>query len=345
MAPLTRSRAGESRVPNELMAEYYAQRASAGLIISEATTISSQANGWVQSPGIYTDEMTRGWSQVVQRVHAAGGRMFLQLWHQGRSSHSDFHNGELAVAPSAIAIDNGEPIRTPEGKKPHEVPRALRTDEIPLIVADYAKAAQRAKEAGFDGVEIHAANGYLIDQFLQSKTNHRDDQYGGDIESRYRFLGEVVDAVTKVWTPSRVGVRLAPNGVFNDMGSSDFREQFSYTAQQLDGYRLAYLHVMDGLAFGFHELGQAMTLSDFRAEFAGPLMGNCGYDQASAESAIASGPADMIAFGRPYISNPDLVKRFENGWALTDPGNPELWYSHEAEGYTTFPTYIETNGQ
>ena len=338
MAPLTRSRAGESRIPNDLMAEYYSQRASAGLIISEATTISPQANGWIQSPGIYTAEMTEGWRKVVDAVHAAGGRIFLQLWHMGRASHSDYHNGERAVAPSPIAIE-GDPIRTPQGQKPHEVPRELATDEIPKIVEEYRMAAERAKTAGFDGVEIHAANGYLIDQFLQSKTNHRTDQYGGSIENRYRFLGEVVDAVTSVWSSKQVGVRLAPNGVFNDMGSPDYREQFTHVAEQLDCYRLGYMHVMDGLAFGFHELGEAMTLAEFRKHFAGPLMGNCGYDQPSAEAAINQDEADLIAFGRPYISNPDLVERFRNDWPLTDPGSPELWYSHEAEGYTTFPTY------
>ena len=338
MAPLTRARAGESRVPNELMAEYYSQRASAGLIISEATTISPHANGWIQSPGIYTDEMTAGWRKVVDSVHAAEGRIFLQLWHMGRASHSDFHGGKLAVAPSAIAIQ-GDPIRTPKGEKPHEVPRALENDEISQVVQEYRNAAEHAKSAGFDGIEVHAANGYLIDQFLQSKTNHRTDQYGGSVENRFRFLGEVVDAVTSVWDAKRVGVRLAPNGAFNDMGSPDYREQFTYAAQQLDQYRLAYLHIVDGLGFGFHELGEPMVLSEFRSVFAGPLMGNCGYDQSSAEAAITKGDADMIAFGRPFISNPDLVDRFKNDWPLNDAGNPELWYSHDAEGYTTFPRY------
>ena len=200
-------------------------------------------------------------------------------------------------------------------------------------------AAENALAAGFDGVEIHGANGYLIDQFLQSKTNQRTDDYGDSIENRYRFLGQVVDAVTSVWPAKRVGVRLSPNGAFNDMGSPDYRDQFTYAAEQLDNYRLGYLHIVDGLAFGFHELGEAMGLSDFRKLFAGPLMGNCGYSQESAESAISNGDADMIAFGRPYISNPDLVERFQNGWPLTDPGSPELWYSHEAEGYTTFSKY------
>ena len=199
MAPLTRSRAGESRVPNALMAEYYSQRTSAGLIITEATTISPQANGWNQSPGIYTDEMVDGWKLVTEAVHAQGGRTFLQLWHTGRASHSDFHDGDLPVAPSPIAI-SGDGIHTPDGeKKQYEIPRALETVEIQKIVVDYRQAAERALAAGFDGVEIHSANGYLLDQFLQSKTNHRTDVYGGSIENRYRFLGEVVDAVTSVF--------------------------------------------------------------------------------------------------------------------------------------------------
>ena len=338
MAPLTRSRAGDSRIPNDLMAEYYVQRASAGLIISEATTISPQANGWVKSPGIYTDAMVEGWRSIVGSVHDRGGKIFLQLWHMGRASHSDFHGGKLAVAPSAIAIQ-GDPIRTPKGKQPHEVPRALEAEEIPGIVEEYRKAASNAKTAGFDGIEIHAANGYLIDQFLQSKTNHRTDQYGGSIENRTRFLEEVTAAVTSVWDSRRVGVRLSPNGAFNDMGSPDYREQFTYAARQLKQFNLCYLHVVDGLAFGFHELGEPMILADFKKIFDGPLMGNCGYEKESAELAVSSGKADLIAFGRPFISNPDLVERFRNNWPLTDPGSPHLWYAHEAEGYTTFGNY------
>lgn len=341
MAPLTRARAGASRVPNELMEEYYSQRASAGLIISEATVISEQAIGWRDTPGIFTDEMERGWSRVVQAVHSRQGRIFLQLWHMGRSSHSDFHDGKIPVAPSAIAIQ-GDGIHTPSGKKPYETPRALKTEEIADIVEDYRKAAERAKLAGFDGVEIHSANGYLIDQFLQSKSNHRTDRYGGTIENRYRFLGEIVDAVTTVWPAGRIGVRLAPNGVHGDMGSSDFREQFTYVAKQLDQYGLAYLHVMDGTAFGFHNLGPAMTLHEFREVFSGPLMGNVGYTRETAEQAIARGDADLIAFGRPFISNPDLVERFANGWPLADAASTSLWYAQGSQGYTDFAPYSDT---
>ena len=339
MAPLTRSRAGAERIPNATMAEYYVQRSAAGLIISEATTISPEANGWLESPGIYTDAMTEGWKGITQAVHAAGGRMFLQLWHLGRSSHSSFHGGSLPVAPSAIAI-HGDGIHTPTGKQPYEVPRALETDEIPRVVDDYRKAAVRAREAGFDGVEIHGANGYLIDAFLQSRTNHRTDRYGGSVENRTRFLLEVVEAVTGVWPACRVGVRLSPNGVFNDMGSPDYREQFTHAASRLDAFGLAYLHVMDGLAFGFHKLGEPMTLAEFRAVFHGPLIGNCGYTQEKAEAAIAAGLADLVAFGRPYIANPDLVERFRNGWPLAKQADMSTWYSPTgAKGYSDFPPY------
>ena len=339
LAPMTRSRAGTARIPNRLMAEYYAQRSSAGLLITEATTVSEEANGWNESPGVYTDEMTEGWKHVVNAVHETGGVIFLQLWHMGRASHSSFHDGKPAVAPSAIKIN--EPyIHTPIGKQPHEVPRALETSEIPRVVDDYRRAAQRAKEAGFDGVEIHGANGYLIDAFLQSKTNHRTDQYGGSVENRFRFLKEVVEGVTSVWPAHRVGVRLSPNGSFNDMGSPDYREQFTFVASQLARFGLAYLHVMDGLAFGFHKLGEPMTLAEFRKVFHGPLMGNCGYTQETAEKVIAEGHADLIAFGRPFISNPDLVERFKNGWPLAEEAPMSDWYLPTgAKGYTDFPVY------
>ncbi|MEJ2717487.1 MAG: alkene reductase [Deltaproteobacteria bacterium] len=339
MSPLTRSRAGEERMPNALMAEYYAQRASAGLLITEATVISRQGIGWLNSPGIYSDEQARAWKQVVDAVKERGSSMFLQLWHCGRASHSSFHeNGELPVSASAVKL-NGDYIHTPLGKQPYETPRALETDEIPGVVLDYREAARRAKEAGFDGIEIHAANGYLIDQFLQSKTNHRTDRYGGSLENRYRFLGEIVESVSEVWPASRVGVHLAPNGNFNDMGAPDFRETFRYVATRLNEVGLAYLHVVDGLEFGFHGLGEPMTLGEFREVFKGPLIGNCGYTQERAEEAIRTGQADLIAFGRPYISNPDLVARFANGWPLNPPAEMKAWYSFDAEGYIDFPLY------
>lgn len=337
LAPMTRSRAGAERLPNALMATYYAQRAGCGLIISEATAISPQANGWVNSPGIYTDAMVDGWKEVVKQVHAAGSRIFLQLWHMGRASHSSFHGGKLAVAPSAIAIQ-GDYIHTPIGKQPHEVPRALETHEIPGVVEEYRRAAANAKLAGFDGVEVHGANGYLIDQFLQSKSNHRTDEYGGAVANRYRFLRDVVTAVCSVYPANRVGVRISPNGVFNDMGSPDYRETFLYVAEQLDKFGLAYLHVMDGLAFGFHGLGTPMTLAEFRSVFSGTLMGNCGYTAEQAERAIELGDADLISFGRPFISNPDLVERWKNGWPLAPDAPVETWYTPGGEkGYIDFP--------
>ena len=335
MAPLTRARAGRERVPNDLMVEYYTQRASAGLVITEATTISEQGIGWVDSPGIYNAVQEAGWKKIVAALHARGTPVFLQLWHCGRASHSTFHGGQPAVSASAIKI-NGDYIHTPQGKLPYEAPRALATAEVAAVVEDYRRAAARAQAAGFDGVEIHAANGYLIDQFLQSKTNQRTDHYGGSVENRCRFLKEIVAATLTVWPANRVGVRLSPNGNFNDMGAPDFRETFTYAAGQLTAIGLGYLHVVDGLAFGFHEQGQPMTLAEFRALFAGPLMGNCGYTQDTAEAAIASGHADLIAFGRPYLSNPDLVERFANGWELNPPADIKVWSAPDARGYTDF---------
>ena len=342
LSPLTRSRAGEERMPNALMAEYYAQRASAGLQITEATVISRQGIGWLNSPGIYTDEQGRAWKQVVDAVKEKGSSIFLQLWHCGRASHSSFHeNGELPVSASAVK-HGGDYIHTPVGKRPYETPRALETDEIPGIVQDYREAARRAKEAGFDGIEIHSANGYLIDQFLQSRTNHRTDRYGGSLENRYRFLGEIVESVREVWPADRIGVHLSPNGNFNDMGSPDFRETFLYVAAHLNEMGLAYLHVVNGLAFGFHELGEPMNLAEFREVFKGTLIGNCGYTRESAEEAIRKGHADLIAFGRPFISNPDLVERFANAWPLNPPADVAVWYSFDSEGYTDFPFYNES---
>ena len=343
MAPLTRGRAGEERTPNALMTEYYTQRAGAGLIISEGTAISEQGYGWTHSPGIYTAAQTEAWKQVVTSVHKAGSKIYLQLWHTGRASHSSFQpNNQLPVAPSAIKIEGAE-AHTPNGKKPYETPQALETEDIPRVVEEYRQAAANAKEAGFDGVEIHGANGYLIDEFLQSKTNQRTDKYGGSIENRYCFLQEVVEAVLSVWDAGSVGVRLSPNGSFNDMGSPDYRETFIYVAKQLNSYGLAYLHFLDGLAFGFHELGEPMTIAEFKKVYDGVLIGNCGYDRQDAEKAIAEGRADLVAFGRPYISNPDLVARFENNWELNPDAEMDVWYSPGAKGYTDFPTYQEAN--
>jgi N-ethylmaleimide reductase len=342
LAPLTRARAGRERVPNDLMAEYYTQRASAGLIISEATSISEQGLGWVDSPGIYTDAQESGWVKITAALHAKGTPIFLQLWHCGRASHSSFHGGQPAVSASAVKL-NGDYIHTPKGKEPYETPRALETAEVAAVVSDYRRAAERAKAAGFDGVEIHAANGYLINQFLDSKTNRRTDRYGGSVENRFRFLQEITEAILTVWPAARVGVRLSPNGIFNDMGAPDFRETFTHVARELNSYGLAYLHVVDGLAFGFHELGRPMTLPEFRAVFNGPLMGNCGYTQATAETAVAAGHADLIAFGRPFISNPDLVERFAHGWELNPPAEMTVWSAPGPAGYTDFPFHTQAS--
>lgn len=338
LAPMTRARAGKERLANPLMAEYYAQRASAGLQITEATVISKQGIGWQNSPGIYDEQQTEAWKQVVNSVHEKGGTIFLQLWHCGRASHSDFHNGQPPVAPSAIPIGNDH-IHTPKGKKPYETPRALETEEISEIVDDYREAASQAKSAGFDGIEIHSANGYLLDQFLQSKTNKRTDRYGGSIENRFSFLGEVVEAVLTVWSAERIGVRLSPNGAFNDMGSSDFRETFLHATEMLNSLGVGYLHVLDGLAFGFHELGEPLTLAELRQVFKRTLIGNCGYTKETAEEQIAAGNADLIAFGRPYISNPDLVERFANNYPLAPEADMNVWYSFDKKGFADFPPY------
>ena len=338
LAPMTRGRAGVQRVPNHLMGDYYLQRSGAGLLITEATVISSQGIGWIDSPGIYTEEMVEGWQQVTQKVSPAGTPFFLQLWHCGRASHSDFHNGELPVSASAIKL-NGDHIHTPLGSKPYETPRALSVDEIKLTVNDYRKAAQNAKQAGFSGVEVHGANGYLINQFLDSRTNHRDDQYGGSLENRFRFFKEVLEAVLEVWPPEQVGARISPNGVFNDMGSEDFRETYLYVAEQINKLNLGYLHIMDGLAFGFHEKGEPMTLAEFRPLFKGVIIGNCGYTPDAAEASIAAGHADVIAFGRPFITNPDLPERIRNGWPLVPAEDMSLWYTPGTPGYTDYAAF------
>lgn len=340
-APMTRTRATHDGTPTEIMADYYSQRAGAGLLIAEATAVSADAIAWQNMPGAFKPEHVAGWKLVTDAVHAKGGKIFLQIWHPGRATHSSLNDGTHPTAPSAIAI-TGDEIHTPTGKQPYETPRALEIDEIKRIIADFKQATIYAKEANFDGVEIHGANGYLIDQFLQSATNHRTDQYGGSFENRFRFLDEVLQAVLEVFPADRVGVRLAPNGVFNDMGSPEFHELFLYVASRLSEYKLAYLHVMDGLAFGFHEKGEQMTLSQFREVYSGNLVGNCGYTQESAEQRISDGDADMIAFGRPFISTPDLVERFANDWPLNADLDQSKWYgSGTSEGYSDQPTAQE----
>jgi len=282
--------------------------------------------------------MTEGWKKVTQRVRPTGSFLFLQLWHCGRASHSDFHGGELPVSASAVKL-NGDGIHTPKGKKEYEIPRALATDEIKAVVQDYRKAAENAKAAGFSGVEVHGANGYLINQFLDSKTNLRTDAYGGSLENRFRLLREVLEAVLTVFPSGRVGVRLSPNGVFNDMGSPDFREIYLYAAKELNRMNLAYLHIMDGLAFGFHGKGEPMTLAEFKSVYKGLIMGNCGYTKESAEERILKQEADLAAFGRPFITNPDLPLRLKNNWPLAPFDDMSLWYTPGKEGYTDYPPF------
>jgi N-ethylmaleimide reductase len=268
--------------------------------------------------------------------------MILQLWHCGRASHSDFHNGELFASASAVKL-NGDYIHTPLGKKPYETPRALSVDEIMSTVSDYRKAAMNAKEAGFSGIEVHGANGDLVNQFLDSKTNRRDDQYGGSLENRVRFFKKVLEAVLEVWSPEQVGARISPNGVCNDMGRDDFRETYLYVCKEIGKMNLGCLHVIDGLAFGFHEKGQSMALSEFRPIYQGIIVGNCGYTKEKAEERIAEGNADLVAFGRPFITNPDLPERFKNNWPLNPAEDMSCWYTPRAEGYTDYASFTSSS--
>jgi N-ethylmaleimide reductase len=338
MAPLTRSRAYNT-VPGPLQATYYAQRASAGLIISEATQVTPLGQGYPDTPGIHFEEQIAGWRHVTEAVHAAGGRIFLQLWHVGRISHSSYHGGKLPVAPSAIR-PAGE-LYTHAGMVPFETPRALETEEIAEVVEQFRQGAQNAKEAGFDGVEVHGANGYLLDQFLQSGTNKRTDQYGGSVENRARFLLEVTEAVTDVWDSDRVGVRLSPGGTFNDMSDADPAETFRYAAQALNRFGLAYLHVVEtaqnDAPAGLGAQGPTELLC---AVYKGTLMTNGEYTRESAEATINAGRADLVAFGRLHLANPDLAERFAAGAPLNAP-DPATFYGGGEKGYTDYPTLKE----
>eukprot|EP00190_Bangiopsis_sp_CCMP1999_P002712 CAMPEP_0198732000 /NCGR_PEP_ID=MMETSP1475-20131203/33242_1 /TAXON_ID= ORGANISM="Unidentified sp., Strain CCMP1999" /NCGR_SAMPLE_ID=MMETSP1475 /ASSEMBLY_ACC=CAM_ASM_001111 /LENGTH=366 /DNA_ID=CAMNT_0044495031 /DNA_START=376 /DNA_END=1476 /DNA_ORIENTATION=- len=341
LAPMTRARA-PGNIPNDTIAEYYTQRATAGLLITEGTFTSDQAVGWLDVPGIYKPEHVKAWKKVTDSVHQAGGKIFCQLWHQGRASHSSFRPNATdgrGVAPSPVIIEGHQIDNTPLGKVNHEVPRELTLEECEKIPEEYRHAAQCAKDAGFDGVEIHSANGYLLDTFLQSKTNKRTDKYGGSLENRFRLVKEVVEATLTVWDPSCVAIRLSPNGNYNDMGSKDFRESFLYYCEQLAKFNLGYLHVLIGLDFGFHELGEPLVMKDIRKVYPHITMANCGYTIEDAERETASGDSDMVSFGRPYISNPDLVGRIENNIELEPPASHEYWWSAGmgAKGYTDFP--------
>ncbi len=341
MAPMTRSRAGDGNVPTPLMTEYYTQRASAGLIITEATQVSDTAQGYPSTPGIHTNAQAAGWRRVTEAVHTQGGRIFVQLWHVGRISHPMFQpNGALPVAPSAIAAQ-GE-LYTGEGMKPFPVPRALETAEIPGLVRDFAEAAKRAVyDSGFDGVEIHGANGYLIDQFLRDGTNKRTDAYGGSVENRARFLLEVVQATVAAIGADRVGVRLSPNGTFNDMSDSDPAPLFGYVAKALSTFGLAYLHVIEGIDGPMAlPAGAKPVAADLRAAFKGTYIINGGYTREAADAALAKGEADLVSFGAPFISNPDLPARLKLGAPLAE-GDRDSFYGGTEKGYTDYPA-LET---
>jgi N-ethylmaleimide reductase len=329
MAPMTRSRAIDGNVPNPMAATYYLQRASAGLIVTEASQVSPQGVGYIRTPGIHSAEQVAGWRRITNAVHGAGGKIFLQLWHVGRISHPDFHDGALPVAPSAIAASGT--VFTAQGPKAMVTPRALDLAELPGIVAQFRAGAENAKKAGFDGVEIHGANGYLLDQFTRDGTNNRTDAYGGSVENRVRLPLEVLDAVVDVWGPARVGYRISPNGTYNSMADSDPLRTFSHLAEALDRRGVAYLHVVDPAADGAKRVSPAL-----RRIFDGTYIVNGGFDLASANAAIARGEADLVAFGVPFLANPDLPERFRAGAALNLPDAP-TFYAGEAKGYIDYP--------
>ncbi|MDE2260965.1 MAG: alkene reductase [Gammaproteobacteria bacterium] len=335
MAPLTRSRAGSSRTPNALMAQYYAQRACAGLILSEATVVTPMGIGYADTPGIWSSEQVAGWKQVTQAVHASGGRMFLQLWHVGRVSHPLFLDGKLPVAPSALAPAGNVSLVRPA--TPFVTPRALERSEIPQIVAAFARGAQNAELAGFDGVELHGANGYLLDQFLQDSTNHRDDDYGGPVENRARLLLEATDAAISVWGPGRVGVHLAPRGDSHSMGDSNRIATFGYVARELGRRKIAFLCAREYV--GPDSIGPQL-----RAAFGGVYIANERFTRESAQEALETGRADAVAFGKLFIANPDLPARFLAGAPLNAP-NTETFYRGGASGYTDYPAVDAADAQ
>jgi N-ethylmaleimide reductase len=339
MAPLTRSRASQpGDAPNAMMAEYYAQRAGAGLIISEATQISPQGKGYAFTPGIHTDEQVAGWRLVTDAVHHAGGRIFLQLWHVGRISHTALQpGGAQPVAPSAIRADSKTYIDRDSGMVPVSEPRALETHEIPGVVKQYRDAAERAKDAGFDGVEIHGANGYILDQFLRSGTNKRDDDYGGTLARRLRFPREVAQAVVDVWGPARVGYRISPTGDFNSMHDDDPAETFTALAEILSDLDLAYLHAAE--AFAGAPRDQSI-LGPIREAFKNVYIANGSYTAELAREFIRDDKADAVAWGELFIANPDLPERFRIDAPLNEP-DKSTYYGGGAKGYTDYPTLAE----
>jgi len=333
MGPMTRNRA-PGTVPTEMMATYYEQRASAGLIISEATQVTPLGQGYPATPGIHSDEQIAAWKKITDTVHEAGGRIFLQLWHVGRISHSSFHDGNRPVAPSPLTPE-GETMTATGDMAPFEEPRALATGELPEIIEQFRHGAVCAKKAGFDGVEVHGANGYLLDQFLQSSTNHRSDRYGGSIENRARLLLEVTDAVIDVWGADRVGVRLSPGGSFNSMHDDDPHETWTYAAEQLAARDVVYLHTIEA---ALDDGTQASSL--VRNAFGGTHIVCGGYDRASGEEALQEGRADLMAYARYFLANPDLPRRFAEGAPL-NAWDTDTFYGGGEAGYIDYPTLEE----
>lgn len=333
MAPMTRGRAQSGAVPGKIMVDYYAARAKAGLIITEATAISPQGYGWLNAPGIWNDEQEQGWRAITKAVHAQGGRIFLQLWHMGRVSHPDFLQGQLPVAPSAIAA-KGE-ARTSEGTKPYVTPHALSVQEIKAIISDYANAAQRAVRAGFDGIELHAANGYLVDQFIRDGSNQRTDEYGGSIENRLRFLLEIIETLVNHIGSEKIGVRLSPTNPYNDMHDSNPMLTFTKAAQALNAFDLAYIHTMEPLPGNSLAVAGEHITPHMRKIYQGTLITNGGYDKNLATQALESNTADAIAFGLPFLANPDLVLRFKENALLNQPDFATL-YTPGEKGYNDY---------
>jgi N-ethylmaleimide reductase len=335
MAPMTRNRAGPGNVPGAVNATYYAQRASAGLIVSEATQVSPQGVGYPGTPGIHSGAQVAGWKLVTDAVHAAGGRIFLQLWHVGRISHPSLQpGGALPVAPSAIA-PAGQAM-TREGMKPFVTPRALDIAEIAGIVEDYRRGAANARAAGFDGVELHAANGYLVDQFLRDSTNRRTDRYGGSAANRARFLVEVMEAIVGEWGAERVGVRLAPTNPFNDISDSNPAATFAAAVGELNRFGLAYLHIVEPIAGDPVAAGAVPDLRFFRNIWRGALIGNKGYDLNRANAVIRDGVADLVSFAVLFLANPDLPERFRRGGPFNTPDR-KTFYGGAAAGYVDYP--------
>lgn len=333
MAPMTRNRARKDEVPGEHAAAYYAQRASGGLLITEATQVGPGARGYAFTPGIYTDAMVEGWAKVTDAVHARGGKIAVQLWHTGRISHSSMRGGQRPVAPSALAAEGK--LFTYDGLKSFETPRSLEVDEIRAIIHDFAHAARKARAAGFDAVELHAGNGYLIDQFLRDGSNHRTDAYGGSAENRARFLVDVTRAVVDAIGADRVGVRLSPDNPFNSMKDSDPVATFRTAARLLEPFGLAWLHVTEVGERG--DAAHPPATAAIREVYTGALILNTGYDAERAESVLAANGAAAIAFARPYIANPDLVERFAAGAPLA-AGDPSTYYGGDEKGYIDYPT-------